>query len=93
MSLRRSTSFEEVHYQNIQVAVKRFLIDYEVIPENLVDRNAIRAIMISGDALQSAYRSLLDCLPTASGEHTNKIRDSIDLKYMGAVGAGYRGLY
>lgn len=89
--LHHLNSSEETYYQKIQVALETFLIDHKVIPENHIRWTSIRAIVVSGDATQSAFKNLLGRLPAALGEHQDKVRFSIDPKFVGAVGAGYRG--
>lgn len=87
------TPYRETHFREVRDALQAFMVEAHLTPDHPHKWNAIRAIVISGEAPESAFGDLLRWIPTVLGEHQDKIRSSIDPWYVGAVGAAQRGRY
>ena len=79
------------HYKAIEEKIIIFMEEHQKALEGFNRLDDLRAIILSGDASPSAFESLKSAITTAAGRHKDKIRDSIDPLYVGAIGAGERG--
>lgn len=85
------TPSKETHYQRVRDALQAFMADRHLTPDHYLEWSSLRAVVISGDAPESAFGDLLRWIPAALGKHKDKIRNSVDPQYVGAVGAAHRG--
>ena len=82
---------KDKQYTEIQNTLRNFMADHELGAEHPESWDFFRAIILNGDASDSAFQTLHHYMAGALGEHENKIRDSINPLYVGALGAGQRG--
>lgn len=82
---------KDTHYQRVRDALQAFMADRHLTPDHYHKWSSLRAVVISGDAPESAIGDLLRWIPAVLGVHKDKIRNSIDPQYIGAVGAAHRG--
>ena len=79
------------HYSTIETKITDFLKDHDYPPTGYNNLDDLRAVTLSGSASPSAFASLKTAVSAALGHREDKIRDTIEPLYVGAIGAGQRG--
>ena len=81
------------HYQCIQDTFRTFLTKYQLTAEVIRHLEYLHAVIISGEASKLTFEPLRNAISTVLADQRDKIRDSINPLYAGAVGAAHRGRY
>ena len=79
------------HYIDIEEKLHAFIEKQRLSADDFDRLDCLRAVVFSGDASESGFKSLRVATSAALGSHKSKIRDDLDPHYVEALGAGQRG--